>query len=271
MATDQVRFPVGGDSATDQVRDIPAWERWNDYGIGLLRKGKTGSSKGQLRQSEHAFSVVETMRPGHGALNLARVYLKEGRLDDAVESLGRAQSANPPAPPWTTAWFTGLVNRENAFLDEAIENFRAILATRYPQARERGFDFAEDYRVSNALGKTLFQRARLERGSIHDQTRQEWLREAIKQFELTLSRDPENVTAHYNLSLIFQELGEKRLADQHASLHARYKPDDNARDRAITKHRRENAAANHAAEAVVVYDLQRPGSYGLEKQARLTP
>jgi hypothetical protein len=32
-------------------------------------------------------------------------------------------------------------------------------------------------------------------------------------------------------------------------------------------HRRRNAAANHAAEPVAVYSLQRPGAYGLDAPA----
>lgn len=34
----------------------------------------------------------------------------------------------------------------------------------------------------------------------------------------------------------------------------------------VTLHRRNNPAADHAAEAVVIYDLQRPGAYGLSQE-----
>jgi hypothetical protein len=40
-------------------------------------------------------------------------------------------------------------------------------------------------------------------------------------------------------------------------LHEYYRIDDNAGDRAVTLHRSRNPAADHAAEAVVIYDLQR--------------
>ncbi len=65
------------------------WMRWNDYGIGLLRK----RGAGQLRQAEEAFAAVERLEPGMGALNLARVYVREGRLEEAVDALGRAAAA----------------------------------------------------------------------------------------------------------------------------------------------------------------------------------
>jgi hypothetical protein len=42
--------------------------------------------------------------------------------------------------------------------------------------------------------------------------------------------------------------------------------DDNARDRAVAAARRANPAADHAAESVVIYDLQRSGAYGLTER-----
>ena len=53
-----------------------------------------------------------------GPVNLARVYFKEGRLDDAVAALQRAAKFDPPAPRWTVAWFNGLVDKQNGFLDQ---------------------------------------------------------------------------------------------------------------------------------------------------------
>src|SRR5690606_34423519 len=88
MATDRITFPVKGvDKPLDPQpdRDIPTWQRWNDYGIGLLLKGK-----GELKQAEEAFQEVERLGRYDGPLNLARVYLNEGRLDEAVAALGRA-------------------------------------------------------------------------------------------------------------------------------------------------------------------------------------
>ena len=40
------------------------------------------------------------------------------------------------------------------------------------------------------------------------------------------------------------------------------------RERAAARHRRRNPAADHAAEPVAVYDLQRPQAYGLDAPAR---
>ncbi|HHJ20975.1 MAG TPA: aspartate phosphatase, partial [Gammaproteobacteria bacterium] len=57
--------------------EIPVWERWNDYGIGLLRQGSSGANKGELRQAEAAFKQVQALGKTEGSINLARVYFKE--------------------------------------------------------------------------------------------------------------------------------------------------------------------------------------------------
>jgi len=255
IASDEVRFTVGRDDAAGSSESvaIAEWERWNDYGIGLLRK----RGRGELRQAEQAFTRVEGLGRADGAVNLARVFIREGRLDDATEALRRAAAFDPPAYPWLLAWFTGLVNKQNGQLDEAINNFRHILNTDFELARQREFDFGEDYRVINELAQTLVERAKLERGPERLQARDRFLLEARTRFEQTLKFDPENTAAHYNLGLIHSMLGNNMKAGEHRQLHAYYRVDDNAIERAVTLHRRQNPAADHAAEAVVIYDLQR--------------
>jgi uncharacterized membrane protein len=256
IASDHVTFPVYGARPAAPMAPSPVaqWERWNDYGIGLLLEGTTGSEKGELRQAEGAFAEVERLGKADGALNLARVYFKEGRLDEAVSALRRASAGGAPA--WTVAWLSGLVNKENGFLDEAIGDFERVLATGPAEVGARGFDFSADYEVVNELGQALFERAKVERGADADGRRRAFLQRAADAFERTLRIDVENVTAHYALSLVYQQLGDDRRAAEHAALHARYKPDDNARDRAIATHRLANAAANHAAQSIVIYPLR---------------
>ena len=53
--------------------------------------------------------------------------------------------------------------------------------------------------------------------------------------------------------------------EEHRRLHEKYRPDDNARDLAVAAARRRDPAADHAAQAIVIYDLQRPGAFGLPK------
>ena len=264
ICSDRMVFPVEGSlesTASDQTSDVPAWQRWNDYGIGLLLESTDkGSEKGQLIQAAQAFAEVEKLGRADGPLNLARVYFKEGRLDDAVTALQRAAKANPPAPRWTLAWFDGLVNKQNGYLDKAITEFRSILEDRYPELDQRGFDFSLDFEVINELGQTLFERAKMERGDANKAARDAFLQQAAAQFEKTLQIDPENLAAHWNLKLIYEQLGQAGRVTKHAASHERYRPDDYARDRAVNIARSRNPAADAAAQATVIYKLQRPGA-----------
>lgn len=256
IAVDRVTFPVAtGRSLIPGLEHrppAPAWERWNDYGIGLLRKG----GQGELRQAEQAFRHVEALGRADGPLNLARVYLKEGRLAEAAAALQRAAAQKPSAAPWSLAWFTGLVNKQYGQLDQAIHNLRQLAATDFSEARRRGFDFSKDYRLLNELGQTLFERAKRERRPERQQARRALLDEARQWFTKALRIDPENAAAHHNLALLNDQLGDPRAAEAHRKLHLRYKADDNAGDYAIAVHRRRHRAADHAAEAVVIYDLK---------------
>lgn len=269
LAKDEMTFGVAGEKNTvkNEPTQIDEWQRWNDYGIGLLRKG--GKSKGELRQAEEAFKRVEALGRPDGPLNLARIYVAQGTVQSkAIAALQRAANHDPPAPPWSVSWFTGQVNKQNGYLDEAIENFKNIVVGNDAETRRRGFDFSQDYRLLNALGQTIYERAKQERGSARKDKRDEFLREALGYFEQALRLDPENTVAHYNLSLIYRQMGNAELGKKHLKLYRTYKPDDNARDRAVALARRKDPAANHAAEAVVIYDLQREGAYEADSTMR---
>ena len=263
MASDRIVLPVAGGPeviASDRS-EIAEWERWNDYGIGLLREGDSGSSKGELRQAEQVFKQVETMNAGHGALNLARVYFKEGRLDDASAAIHRASRATPPAPPWTLSWLSARIDNENGYLDNAIESLEQIYNNEFESARSKGFDFSYDTNLLNELGRVYFERARMERGSQQRQQRNAFLQQSRDWFNKTLAIDAENQSAHYNLALVYSELGDNAQASYHRQHHDRYRPDDHAIEIAVTRHRQTNAAADHAAGAFVIYDLNRPQAY----------
>jgi tetratricopeptide (TPR) repeat protein len=269
LAEDRVTFPVVGTEAevNNGPSPIAEWQRWNDYGIGLLLKG--GKTKGELAQAEVAFQRVEALGRADGPLNLARVYILQGTVQDkAIEALRRAAAFNPPARPWVVAWFTGLVNKQNGYLDEALANFKSIVEGDDAETRQREFDFSQDYRLLNELGQTLYERAKQEHGEVRKQQREALLQEALGYFERTLALDSEDMTAHYNLSLIYRQLGNQERAASHLALYRKYKPDDNALDRAVVSARSKDPAANHAAEAVVMYDLHRPGAYEMTETAR---
>lgn len=348
ICEDKVVLPVAGlaDEVPSQESPIkPAWQRWNDYGIGCYLEGGLGSKKGELKQAELAFkhllTLPEKAAHAHGYVNAARVYFDEGRLNEAVESLNKALAADPPAP-WTVAWFSGLVDAQNSYLDKAIEKFKQILSPSHAPT-DRKFDFSRDYVVINELATTLFKRAQQEE-RIADRDR--FLAEAVEYYESTLQLDPEDLDAHYGLAQSYTRLGESvqiaterstaagledplttklmaTLADPqrphaarmdaavrllsalqsfgsqpssaaspklphllalarqcrtiyaaerdgpvraaaagllgqlHRQMHGIYKPDDNAKDRAVRIYREKHPAAAAASQAVVLYPTDR--------------
>jgi tetratricopeptide (TPR) repeat protein len=258
LATDRVVFPVAGRGEAPHNDDskIDLWQRWNDYGIALLRKGQLG----ELRQAAEAFAQVEKLGRPDGPLNLARVYIKEGRVQtDAPEALRRAAAFDPPANPWTLLWLGAQVAASNGDYDRAIANLEDILRGGFAQAQGRGFDFSKDYTVLNDLAGALYQRG-LQEGDAD--ARRGYMERARDRYLEALGYDPENLNAHYGLKQVYGILGDAEGQRLHAERHAYYKPDDNASDFAVAQARLKYPAANKAAEAVVIYDLGRAEAYG---------
>ncbi|MDR3636469.1 MAG: multiheme c-type cytochrome [Isosphaeraceae bacterium] len=201
MAADSVKLPVEGGPKVENA-DSPikeTWQRWNDYGIGLFLEGADkGAQKGELKQAEPVFRKVAELGRADGWVNLARVYLREGRIPDAQQALEKAASHKEPAAPWVINWLTGQINERNGLLDEAIASFESVLSTKIPA---RKFDFSLDYEVINALGSAYYARSRVE--PIGSTERLEFLRKAIAAYRRTLAIDSENVPAHYGLGLAF--------------------------------------------------------------------
>lgn len=219
LCEDTVTLPIAGElmpaaAVTEQRSPIkPAWQRWNDYGIGCLLEGDFQGRRGELKQAEAAFQQVVTVSEAasHGWINLARVFLQEGRLPEAVAAVNTAAEASPPAPWWQLAWFGGLVAVENAAttadLDRAVRDFRKILDP-VNQPQSRGFDFTRDYVVRNRLADTLFTRGLAATGA----DRRRLLLEAADHYELVRQADPENLTAHYGLAQCHSRLADGATA-----------------------------------------------------------
>ncbi len=268
LDTDRVTFPIQGVDADveNPAREFPVWQRWNDYSIGELLKGKS-----QLRQAAAGFAEVEKLGRWDGPLNLARVYEAEGRLDEAVAALQRAEAFRDEDkfPRWTWAWLSGSINRQQGRLEEAINNLRSALDDSTEEMQARKFDFSLDYEVRNLLGQTLFDLGRKKARQKRTEEANELWQQAITEFQKTLDIDSENVTAHHNLQLLYSEIGNEKKAKEHELLHQIYKPDDNAQSRAVRLARERYPAANNAAESVTIYDLQRDGAPGLEAEKQV--
>jgi tetratricopeptide (TPR) repeat protein len=263
LARDEVRLPVRGrdgrvHGAVARAADaIPEWQRWYDYGIGLFRESDRGPGRGAIRQADEAFERVASFEPAVGALARARVAVREGRLDDAAALLVKA-GGDGVKSPWTVAYFTALVDKQNGNFAKAAEGFRRVLATDFAGARERAFDFSIDVRVLNELSEVLLEQAL----AVPDETgRGALAREAREVAQRSLQVDPEQAPAWWFVNRACEMLGDAEGAAAAREEHARYKPDENARDRAVRLARERYPWADAAAEATVIYSLGRVGRF----------
>ncbi|MDX1970884.1 MAG: multiheme c-type cytochrome [Planctomycetaceae bacterium] len=271
MAEDTVIFPVAGAVGTVPAQTYPIkidhiYMRRNDYGLGLLRQaenlGQPAAAMAELRQAEEIFLELD-QKFGYidVRLNLARVYLAEGRLAEATAAVAKAVDVAKPMfftepvyAPWAVNWISGQIHFQTGRLDEAIRAFEAIRNDRNAEMVRRGFDFSRDDQVLNELGLAYFERAK----SRQDAARTDDLRNARDCFEQILQRDAEHSAAHYNLMLLAALLADPVAAAKHRMLFQRYKVDDNARERAASLARMKDPWAARAAEPVAIYPLSPP-------------
>jgi tetratricopeptide (TPR) repeat protein len=213
VCSDKITLGIAGGAAVpEQTSPIkPAWQRWNDYGIGCLLEGGTAGKKGHYRQAEEAFRKLLTLdvqdAHSHGHLNLARVLIEEGRLDEAAAAIDASGKCEPPAPWWSRAWFTALVNSETAtkkeHIDGVIAELEKILDPK-AQPKDRKFDFSRDYVVRNRLANRLFKRSQFEPEGSEEQ--REFLMRAIREAEGVLKEEAEDVEAHDLLKQCYSRL-----------------------------------------------------------------
>jgi hypothetical protein len=257
LCEDQVVLPVqGGRRVEPPTRELPPlWERYNDYGVGLFLAGNEGAEKGLLTQAEAAFREVTKLRPNDyadGYLNLARVYLKEGGLEDAAAVLEKAKQVQPGY--FKTAWLRAELNLRNGRLADAVADFRAVLGTRMP---DRGFDFSKDREIRRQLANTLFLMAQNEKEGSSEQGA--IVREAITEFHKVLEIDAEDRDSHLMLEKCYRQLGDGKMAQHHRAEYEIYQIDDNARSFTVNLFRRKHPWADRLGQSVVIYDLLGPG------------
>lgn len=211
LCSDTVTLPVegGADVAAQESPIKQAWQRWNDYGIASYIEAGPGAKRGQTKQAEAAFKKLLTLgvddaKP-HAHLNLARVYIDDGRLDAAAAELEKAKQYGPEKFWWKLAWLVAQVNSETGTdLDAAVANLRKIVdpANRDPEA---GRDFTRDIEILNLLASLLYKRSESETGDVADK----FLREAIETAERAQAINAEDHVSHERLWKCYGDLARK--------------------------------------------------------------
>jgi len=269
MAETTVTIPIGRDAAESATTTLEAadWQRWNDYGIGLVRAGSgSGVTKGQLAQAIEVFAEVEAMGFADGALNQGRAMLVEGRIDDAAEALARA-AENPELKwPWAVDWYAAAVAREQGDLQGAARRLERIIAARYPVAVERGYNFALNEQVWNELATVRFEDARR---AATDEEYEAMIKKALDASSRSIALNPQNPESWFLAARIREASGDVEGAEKALAEFEIIRPDNNARDRAIRLARSQSEIADHAAEPLAIYDLADPEGDRAEKRVGL--
>ncbi|HKS76240.1 MAG TPA: tetratricopeptide repeat protein [Terriglobales bacterium] len=221
LAEDEVTLPVAPHSAPAMPAktDLQAadWQRWNDYGIGLLLQG-------DLKGAQAAFEKITQVDPLNpdGWVNVGRAAEQEGDMDRARIVLEKALAISPNLA--RAHFFYATVLRSEGRYDEAAQHLRKVLA-QYPRDRV----------ALNNLGRILFLQRRYA--------------DAVKVLQSVLAVDPEDLQAHYNLMLCYNGLGDQKQAHEHQLRYLRFKADESAQ--AITgPYRQLNPEDNNERQAI---------------------
>lgn len=196
LAKAEAKMELGAESDWKQVVRAEDYERWNDWGIGMLLQG-------DLKGAEYAFKKVMEAKPDYadGPLNVARALIQEGETDAAKPYLQKAAQLGPTLA--RVMFFQAMVDKADGNYDAAIANLRKA-AAQYP----------EDRVVLNQLGRLLFLKR--EYG------------EAVRTLDRVLKVDPEDLQAHYSLMLCHRGLGDAARSEKHAKLFQRFKADESS-------------------------------------------
>jgi tetratricopeptide (TPR) repeat protein len=172
------------------------WQRWNDYGIGLLLQG-------DLKGAEAAFEKVTQIDPKNpdGWINIGRAAVQEGDMERARTVLTKAIELNPNLA--RAHYFYARVLRSDGNYTGAEDELHKVLA-QYPRDRV----------ALNDLGRVLFLQRKFA--------------EAVETLNQVLAIDPEDLQAHYDLMLSYRGLGDEKQAHDHEVRYLRFKADESA-------------------------------------------
>jgi Tfp pilus assembly protein PilF len=193
------------------------WQRWNDYGIGLLLQG-------DLKGAQAAFETVTEIDPKNpdGWVNIGRAAVQEGDMDRARAVLAKALSLSPDLA--RAHFFYAKVLRSDGRYDEAVDHLHKVLA-QYPRDRV----------ALNDVGRILFLQRKYA--------------DAVNVLQSVLAVDPEDLQAHYNLMLCYNGLGDQKQAHEHEVRYLRFKADEASQ--AITgPYRQLNPEDNNERQAI---------------------
>ena len=177
-------------------QDNPLWMRWNNYGIAML-------DAQQYEPSVRAFEQVAKLRPDYADAytNIAIANFSWQRYDDSRASLEKALKLSPHNA--RALYYLALVERNQGNLEAAIADLREVIA-QFPRSRD----------AHRELGFSYYQQRKYN--------------EARAEYETLQTIDPDDLAAHYILSIVYRRLGMADKASYEAAMFADQKDDPTA-------------------------------------------
>jgi tetratricopeptide (TPR) repeat protein len=156
--------------------------RWNNLGIAYL-------DEQQYDDSIHAFNEVVKLRPDYadGYTNIGVTNISWEKFESARSAIETALKLSPNNG--RALYYEAQIERRDGHPDAEIADLKKVVE-QFPQSRD----------ARRELGVTYYHQ---------DQTH-----EAMEQFEALQAIDPDDLAAHYNLSLLYRRMGMKDKAKE---------------------------------------------------------
>jgi hypothetical protein len=174
--------------------DNPDWMRWNNLGISLL-------DQFQYEDSVKAFTEVIKLRHDYvdGYTNIGLTEILWEKYASARTAIRKALTMDPNNA--RALYYDGLLQRRAGNTPQEIADFRRVVEM-YPESRD----------ARRELGITYYQQ--------HNE------HAALEQFEALQKIDPDDLVAHYNLSILYRRMGmaDKAAREQSAFIDKKVDP-----------------------------------------------
>jgi tetratricopeptide (TPR) repeat protein len=201
MAEKSITLQVGRNEGAPAANDQKEMLRWNNYGIALL-------GQQQYADSAEAFKKVVAMKPDYadGWTNIGIADFSYQKYELAEENLNKALQLDP-GNARATFYLASIRKIQNDY-DSSIDLFKQVIA-KFPRLRD----------AHRELGQIYYQQKNYEM--------------ARQEYEALQSIDVDDLSAHYNLQLIYRRLGMKDKAAEQAKYFAERKDDPAAASAAL--------------------------------------
>jgi tetratricopeptide (TPR) repeat protein len=163
-----------------EAGDNPDWMRWNNLGIGYL-------DELQYADAINAFNEVVKLRPDYadGYTNIGLTDIEWEKYGSALASIQKALTLSPNNA--RALYYDALIERRTGHQDVEMADLLEVVR-QYPDSRD----------ARRELGISYYQQHKNQ--------------EAMEQFIELQRIDPDDLAAHYNLSILYRRAGMKNKA-----------------------------------------------------------